>query len=69
MTEIPDADVPGTDRDQARENVLRETPLVPESVADSGDDPRSTPEPANRGDQEQDGESVKPPSGSTDLGT
>lgn len=25
-------EVPGTDRDQARENVLEETPLVPESV-------------------------------------
>ena len=30
--------VPGTDRDQARENVLEETPTAPESVADAEDD-------------------------------
>jgi hypothetical protein len=35
----------GTDRDQARENVLHETPLVPESVEDVADDARSTDEP------------------------
>jgi hypothetical protein len=62
-------EVPGTDRDQAREDVLRETPLAPESVEDSDDDPRSTDEPTNRGDEGQTGESVKPPAGSTDLGT
>ncbi|MGY2081479.1 hypothetical protein [Modestobacter sp. SYSU DS0657] len=67
MSQTPD-DVPGTDRDQARENVLHETPLVPESVADTGDDPRSTDAPVNRGDAGQDGESAKPPVGDTDPG-
>jgi hypothetical protein len=64
MTEIP-----GTDRDQAGENVLHETPLVPESVEDAEDDPRSTDEPTYRGDEGQTGESVKPPAGSTGLDT
>ncbi|MGY1843246.1 hypothetical protein [Modestobacter sp. SYSU DS0875] len=68
MSETAGDDVPGTDRDQARENVLHETPLVPESVEDSGDDPRSTTDPVNRGDAGQDGEGVKPPAGDTDLG-
>jgi hypothetical protein len=63
------SEVPGTDRDQARENVLHETPLVPDSVEGAGDDPRSTDEPSNRGDQGQDADSAKPPAGSTDLGT
>jgi hypothetical protein len=44
-------EVPGTDRDQARENVLAETPLVPEDVEDAendgdgptGDDVKPTP--------------------------
>jgi hypothetical protein len=62
-------ETPGTDRDEARENVLHETPLVPESVEDSDDDPRSTDQSVNRGDDGQTGESVKPPAGSTDLGT
>ena len=62
-------EVPGTDRDQARENVLHETPLVPESVEDSDDDPRSTDTPVNRGDEGVTGESVKPPAGSTELDT
>jgi hypothetical protein len=62
-------EVPGTDRDQARENVLHETPLVPEHVDDTDDDPRTTDEPVNRGDEGQSAESVKPPAGSTDLGT
>jgi len=31
-------EVPGTDRDQARENVLEETPLAPESVEDAEND-------------------------------
>lgn len=62
-------EVPGTDRDQARENVLHETPLVPESVDDSDDDPRHTDTPINRGDEGVTGESAKPPTGSTDLGT
>ena len=60
-------ETPGTDRDEARENVLHETPLVPESVADSEDDPRSTDEPVNRGDDGVTGDSVKPPAGSTEL--
>ena len=62
-------EVPGTDRDEARENVLRETPLVPEDVQDGGDDPSSTDEPSYRGDEGQTGDSVKPPAGSTELGT
>ncbi len=62
-------EVPGTDRDQAREDVLHETPLVPESVADADDDPRSTDDPTNRGDEGVTGDSVKPEAGSTDLGT
>ncbi|WP_222268133.1 hypothetical protein [Modestobacter marinus] len=62
-------ETPGTDRDEARENVLHETPLVPESVEDTDDDPRSTDDPANRGDDGATGDSVKPQTGSTDLGT
>ena len=62
-------EVPGTDRDEARENVLHETPLVPEDVEDTDDDPRHTDHPTNRGDEGQDGESAKPPAGSTELGT
>lgn len=57
-------EVPGTDRDQARENVLRETPLVPESVED---DQRSTDEPSQDGDEDQTGDSVKPAPGSTEF--
>jgi hypothetical protein len=53
-------EVPGTDRDEARENVLHETPLVPESVEDTDDDPRSTDEPTNAGDQGVDPDSGKP---------
>ena len=55
-------EVPGTDRDAAREHVLHETPLVPEDVDDTDDDPRTTGEPRNRGDE------VKPPAGSTEFG-
>jgi hypothetical protein len=62
-------EVPGTDRDQARENTLKETPLVPESVEDAEDDPRSTDQPTNRGDDGVTGDSAKPAAGSTDLGT
>jgi hypothetical protein len=61
-------EVPGTDRDQAGQNVLHETPLVPESVEDSDDDPRYTDMPVNRGDEGVTGQSAKPPAGSTDLG-
>jgi hypothetical protein len=62
-------EVPGTDRDEARENVLHETPLVPEDVEDADDDPRSTGEPSNRGDEGQTGESAKPEPGSTEFTT
>jgi hypothetical protein len=68
-TEAAMTEVPGTDRDQARENVLHETPLVPDSVEDSDDDPRYTDMPVNRGDEGVTGQSVKPPARSTDLGT
>ena len=61
-------EVPGTDRDEARETVLHETPLVPESVDDTDDDPRSTDHPDNTGDDGVTGDSVKPAAGSTDLG-
>ncbi len=61
-------EVPGTDRDQARENVLHETPLVPDDLEDAEDDPRNTDMPTYRGDEGQTGESVKPHPGSTDLG-
>jgi len=48
-------EVPGTDRDEAREKVLEETPLVPDDVEgadDSGDGPT--------------GDDVKPTPGSTE---
>ena len=53
-------EVPGTDRDQARENVREETPLVPEDVEGAGDEVRPS------GDEGQTGDSVKPAPGSTD---
>ena len=62
-------EVPGTDRDQARENVLEDTPLVPESVDDTDDDPRTTDQTDNTGDPGVTGDDVKPAAGSTDLGT
>jgi hypothetical protein len=31
------SEVPGTDRDQARENVRQETPIAPEDVEDATD--------------------------------
>ena len=62
-------EVPGTDRDQAREHVLHETPLVPEDVDDTEDDPRTTDHPTNRGDEGETGDDVKPPAGSTEFGT
>ena len=57
-------EVPGTDRDQARENVLAETPLVPEEVegADAEADDADV-------DENQTGDAVKPRPGGTDLGT
>ncbi|WP_100499754.1 hypothetical protein [Geodermatophilus chilensis] len=63
-------EVPGTDRDEARENVLHETPLVPEDVEGAGDDdPRSTDDPSYGGDEGQAGDEAKPPAGSTEFGT
>jgi hypothetical protein len=53
-------EVPGTDRDQARENVAAETPLVPETVEGAQD---------TDVDEEQTGDDVKPRPGTTDLGT
>ncbi len=53
-------EVPGTDRDQARENVLSETPIVPEDVEGAGD---------TAGDEGPTGDDAKPTPGSTDLGT
>jgi hypothetical protein len=45
-------EVPGTDRRQAGEEVLAETPLVPEPVEDAEDDPRTTA-PKRERDREQ----------------
>jgi hypothetical protein len=53
-------EVPGTDRDQARENVAAETPLVPEDVEGAQD---------TDVDEDQTGDDVKPRPGTTDLGT
>ena len=52
-------EVPGTDRDQARENVLQETPLVPDSVEGAADE--------GVGDDGGEGDAAKPAPGSTDL--
>lgn len=54
-------EVPGTDRDQARENVLAETPLVPEEV-EGAEDPADVAEGPT-------GDDVKPRPGTTDLVT
>ncbi len=51
-------EVPGTDRDQARENVLEETPLVPEDVEGADDD-------TSEGDGTT-GDEAKPTPGSTE---
>ena len=53
-------EVPGTDRDQARENVLEETPTAPDDVAgaEAGTDDGGSAE-----------EQAKPAPGSTELGT
>ena len=48
-------EVPGTDRDKARENVLEETPTAPESVEGADDDGKGGT-----------GEEAKPAPGSTD---
>ncbi|TQN35718.1 hypothetical protein FHU33_4947 [Blastococcus colisei] len=52
-------EVPGTDRDRARENVVEETPLVPESVEDADDSDRA-------GDEGTTGDEAKPKPGSTE---
>jgi hypothetical protein len=59
-------EVPGTDRDKARDEVLHETPLAPESVADADDDPASTDHPDNSGDEGVTGDDVKPAHRSTE---
>ena len=53
-------EVPGTGRDEAREKVREETPLVPEDVEGAGDESR--PE----GDEGVTGDEAKPRPGSTD---
>lgn len=54
-------EVPGTDRDQARENVSEETPLVPESVEGADDDGQEG--------EGATGDDAKPASGGTDFVT
>jgi hypothetical protein len=56
--EVDMTEVPGTDRDQARENVLEETPLVPESVGDADEE--------GVGDDGGEGDDAKPTPGSTE---
>jgi hypothetical protein len=53
-------EVPGTDRDQARENVREETPTAPEDVEGAGDETRPT------GDEGVTGDDAKPEPGSTE---
>ncbi|MGY1653191.1 hypothetical protein [Geodermatophilus sp. SYSU D01119] len=50
-------EVPGTDRDQARENVLEETPLRPEGVEEDA---------SAEGDEGVTVDDAKPGAGSTD---
>ncbi|WP_236828709.1 MULTISPECIES: hypothetical protein [unclassified Blastococcus] len=50
-------EVPGTDRDEARENVLEETPFTPEGVEQDT---------STGGDQGQDGDQAKPEPGTTE---
>ena len=54
-------EVPGTDRDQARENVSEETPLAPESV-EGADEDAARPQ----GDEGVTGDDAKPRPGSTE---
>jgi hypothetical protein len=61
-------EVPGTDRDQARENVQHETPILPEGIEGTDDDPLSTDDPSYTGDEGQTGDSVKPTPRSTEFG-
>lgn len=53
-------EVPGTDRDQARENVREQTPTAPDDVAGAGDETRPT------GDEGVTGDDAKPTPGSTE---
>jgi len=53
-------EVPGTDRDEAREHA-RETHLAPEDVEGAGDERRPT------GDEGVTGDEVKPTPGSTEF--
>ena len=53
-------EVPGTDRDQARENVLHETPFRPEGIHEDT---------STAGDDGETGEEAKPHSHSTHLDT
>ena len=53
-------EVPGTDRDQARENVLHETPIRPEGIHEDT---------STEGDEGETGEEAKPHSHSTHLDT
>ncbi len=53
-------EVPGTDRDLARENVREETPTAPDDVAGAGDETRPT------GDEGVTGDDAKPAPGSTE---
>jgi hypothetical protein len=53
-------EVPGTDRDEARKNVLEETPLAPEDV-EGADDEAGTDDEGTTGDE------AKPAAGSTEF--
>ena len=55
-------EVPGTDRDEARENVREETPLAPEEVEGAGDEVRP------QGDEGVTGDDAKPEPGTTGPG-
>ncbi|MGY1815765.1 hypothetical protein [Blastococcus sp. SYSU D00820] len=50
-------EVPGTDRDQARENALSEVPITPEGIEPDDD---------HSGDEGATGDDVKPTPGSTE---
>ena len=54
-------EVPGTDRDQARENALTDTPITPEGVEGAEEVPG--------GDEGRTGDEAKPGAGRTELGT
>jgi len=62
LEEVTMTEVPGTDRDQARKNVVEETPSVPEDVEGGGGD-------GPPGDEGVTGDEVKPQPRSTDPGS